>query len=93
MKNLQIKYDAKETEADDLKNENEILRQQLDFYKKMVHGQKSEKIDVVMEQAEQSSLFNEAETEATTAHPEREIVVEKHIRKAKRTRRLLKISP
>ena len=38
LKNLQIKYDAKEAEADDLKNENEVLRLQLAFYKKMVHG-------------------------------------------------------
>ena len=85
LKNLQIKYDAKESEADDLKNENEVLRQQLAFYKKMVHGQKSEKTEVVMEKSEQVSLFNEAETNATSAHPEREIVVEKHTRKAKRT--------
>ena len=34
LKNLQIKYDAKEAEADDLKNEVEVLRQQLAFYKK-----------------------------------------------------------
>ena len=27
LKNLQIKYDAKEAEADDLKNEVEVLRQ------------------------------------------------------------------
>ena len=85
LKNLQIKYDAKESEADDLKNEVAILRQQLAFYKKMVHGQKSEKTEVVMENTEQVSLFNEAETEATNAHPEREVVVEKHTRKAKRT--------
>ena len=85
LKNLQIKYDAKESEADDLKIENEILKQQLAFYKKMVHGQKSEKAEVVMKKSEQVSLFNEAETEATNAHPEREVVVEKHTRKAKRT--------
>ena len=85
LKNLQIKYDAKKSEADDLKNEVAILRQQLAFYKKMVHGQKSEKTEVVMEKSEQVSLFNEVETEATSAHPEREVVVEKHTRKAKRT--------
>ena len=85
LKNLQIKYDAKEAEADDLKNENEVLRQQLAFYKKMVHGQKTEKTEVVMEKTEQLSLFDEAETGATSAHPEKELVVEKHTRKAKRT--------
>ena len=68
LKNLQLKYDAKESEADDLKNEVAILRQQLAFYKKMVHGQKSEKTEVVMEKSEQVSLFNEAETEATSVH-------------------------
>ena len=85
LKNLQIKYDAKEAEADDLKNEVEVLRQQLAFYKKMVHGQKSEKTDVVMENTEQVALFDEAEEKATNIHPEREVVVEKHTRKAKRT--------
>ena len=85
LKNLQIKYDAKEAEADDLKNEVEVLRQQLAFYKKMVHGQKSEKTEVVMENTEQVSLFDEAEEKATNIHPEREVVVEKHTRKAKRT--------
>ena len=85
LKNLQIKYDTKESEANDLKNEVTILRQQLAFYKKMIHGQKSEKTEIVMEKSEQVSLFNEAETEATSAHPEREVVVEKHTRKAKRT--------
>ena len=85
LKNLQIKYDAKEAEADDLKNENEILRQQLAFYKKMIHGQKTEKTESVMEKTEQLSLFDEAETAATSAHPEKEIVVEKHTRKANRT--------
>ena len=85
LKNLQIKYDAKEAEADDLKNEVEVLRQQLAFYKKMVHGQKSEKTDVVMENTEQVALFDEAEEKATNIHPEREVVVEKHTRKAKHT--------
>ena len=85
LKNLQIKYDAKEAEADNLKNENEILRQQLAFYKKMVHGQKSEKTEVVMENTEQVSLFDEVEEKATNIHPEREVIVEKHTRKAKRT--------
>ena len=62
------------------------MKQQLAFYKKVIHDQKSEKNEVVMEQTEQiSSLFNESETEAMSAHPEREIVVEKHTRKAKRT--------
>ena len=74
LKNFQIKYDAKEAEADDLKNENEILKQQIAFYKKMVHGQKTEKTEVVLKQPEQLSLFDEAETEATGAHPEKEIL-------------------
>ena len=52
LKNLQTKYDAKEAEADDLKNENEILRQQLAFYQKMIHGQKTEKTEIVMEKTE-----------------------------------------
>ena len=43
----------------------------------MVHGQKTEKTEVVMEKTEQLSLFDEAETEATSAYPEKEIVVEK----------------
>ena len=68
-----------------LKNEVELLKQQLAFYKKMVHGQKSEKTEVVMENTEQASLFDEAEEKATNIHPEREVVVEKHTRKAKRT--------
>ena len=83
--NLCVKYIEQFEENVSLKNENEILRQQLAFYKKMVHGQKTEKTEVVLKQTEQLSLFDEAETEATSAHPEKEIVVEKHTRKAKRT--------
>ena len=48
------------------------------------------KTEVVMEKTEQLSLFDEAETEATGVHLEKEIVVEKHTRKAKRTQRLRK---
>ena len=84
-RNLCVKYIEQFEENVSLKNENEILRQQLAFYKKMVHGPKTEKTEVVMEKTEQLSLFDEAETEATSAHPEKEIVVEKHARKAKRT--------
>lgn len=82
---LCYKYIDQYEENVSLKNEVEILRQQLAFYKKMVHGQKSEKTETVMENTEQISLFDEAEEKATNIHPEREVVVEKHTRKAKRT--------
>ena len=52
-----------------LKNEVELLKQQLAFYKKMVHGQKSEKTEVVMENTEQASLFDEAEEKQRISIP------------------------
>lgn len=82
---LCIKYIEQFEENVSLKNEVEVLKQQLAFYKKMVHSQKGEKTEVVMEKTEQLSLFDEAETESTSVHPEKEIIVEKHTRKAKRT--------
>ena len=50
--NLCVKYIEQFEENASLKNEVEILRQQLAFYKKMVHGQKTEKTEVVLKQTE-----------------------------------------
>lgn len=45
----------------ELEEENADLRQQLALMKKALYGQKSEKTEVIMEKAEQLTLFNEAE--------------------------------
>lgn len=47
-----------------LEEEVSDLRQQLALLKKALYGQKSEKTQVVMEDAEQLTMFNEAENTA-----------------------------
>ena len=65
----------------------EDLKRQLAFYKKAIYGQKSEKTEVVLENSEQLTLFNEAETESgiNVKNAEKEIEVASHKRKPKRT--------
>ena len=71
----------------DLAEENADLRQQLAMMKKALYGQKSEKTEVVLENAEQLTLFNEADTNAeiTVQNAETGIEVAAHKRKPKRT--------
>ncbi len=66
-----------------LQEENADLRQQLAMLKKALYGQKSEKTEVVMENAEQLTLFNEAEenAEAKIIEKEEKITVVTHERK------------
>ncbi len=69
-----------------LKEENAILREQVAWLKKAYYGQKSEKTEVVMEHAEQVSLFNETEQEAdVSTQTMKTTEVKSHTRKAKRT--------
>lgn len=62
-------------------------QQELANYKKMVYGQKSEKSEVILENAEQLCMFNEAEENANKEVREREkdVIVPEHKRKSKRT--------
>ena len=66
-----------------LEEENADLRQQLAIMKKALYGQKSEKTQVIMEDAEQLSMFNEAEAAAEEKVIEKEdkITVVSHERK------------
>ena len=59
------------------------LRQQLAYLKKALYGQKSEKTEVIMENAEQLSMFNEAEenTEEKIIEKADKITVVTHERK------------
>lgn len=61
--------------------------QELANLKKLVYGQKSEKTEVILENAEQLCMFNEAEENANKEVREREkdIIVPEHKRKSKRT--------
>ena len=52
------------TRISSLEEENADLRQQLAYLKKALYGQKSEKTEVIMENAEQLTMFNEAEDTA-----------------------------
>ena len=63
------------------------LKQQLANLKKLVYGQKSEKTEVILENAEQLCMFNEAEENANKEVREREkdVIVPEHKRKSKRT--------
>ena len=73
-------------ENETLRAENEWLRQQVNFLKKSVFGSKSEKkVLHTAEDAEQLTLFNEAETEARREESE-EVTVPAHKRKKKRCR-------
>ncbi len=69
------------------KEENENLKQELANYKKLIYGQKSEKTEVVLENGEQMSFFNEAEENANkeVREKEKDIIVPEHKRKKKRT--------
>ena len=61
-----------EMKAAALEDENAELRQQLANLKKLVYGQKSEKTEVILENAEQLYMFNEAEENANKEVRERE---------------------
>ncbi len=67
--------------------ENADLKQELANYKKLVYGPKSEKTEVILDNGEQLSFFDEAEENADKCVREREkdIVVAEHKRKSKRT--------
>lgn len=68
-----------------LKEENSELKEQLAYLKKMLYGQKSEKTETVMPNAEQLNFFNEAETEVEASIENIEKVVTFKARKKKRT--------
>ncbi len=72
-----------------LEEENADLRQQLAYLKKALYGQKSEKTEVIMENAEQLSMFNEAEenTEEKVIEKADKITVVTHERKKHSTHR------
>ena len=83
---LAAENDALRKKADELNKEIEYLQQQVNFLKKSVFGSKSEKkVLHDTENAEQLSLFNEAETEARREEAE-EVSVPAHKRKKKRSR-------
>lgn len=70
-----------------LKEENSELREQLAYFKKIVYGQKSEKTEVIMENGEQLSIFDEAEQEAEVSPKAVRTIVEvKSHQRKKRTR-------
>lgn len=77
------------TRISSLEEENADLRQQLAYLKKALYGQKSEKTEVIMENAEQLSMFNEAEenTEEKVIEKADKITVVTHERKKHSTHR------
>lgn len=66
-----------------LEEENANLKQQLALLKKALYGQKSEKTQVVMEDSEQLTMFNEAEeaTDVKVIEKDDKITVVTHERK------------
>ena len=74
---------AYRTRISSLEEENADLKQQLAYLKKALYGQKSEKTEVIMENAEQLSMFNEAEenTEEKIIEKADKITVVTHERK------------
>lgn len=74
---------AYRTKIEGLEEEVSDLKQQIAFLKKALYGQKSEKSEVVLENAEQTCLFDEAE--ANENRKAQTVTVAAHARKAKRT--------
>lgn len=69
----------------ELKDENAVLKERLAWFEKQIYGRKTEKTEVVLEEAEQLALFNEAEEEAEIRPQEAgKIDVQPHQRKKKR---------
>ena len=52
----------------ELKDELAVLRERVAWFEKQFYGQKSEKSEVVLENAEQLSLFDEAELRHSFLH-------------------------
>ena len=69
-----------------LKGELSELKERLAWYEKQVYGQKSEKSEVVFENAEQLSLFDEAETKTESAPKAPETTEVRAHKRVKRTR-------
>lgn len=89
-KQLYEKLLESESRAASLEAENNELQQRVRMLEKVVYGQKSEKTEIVFENAEQIHLFDEAETEATekagSGHSqEKTVEVPAHTRKKKAT--------
>ena len=83
---LREQYRAAMTENAALKDEVAELKEQLAQLKKVVYGQKSEKTEVVLEGAEQLSLFDEAEQEADVNPKAVQTTEVKAHKRVKRTR-------
>ncbi len=77
-----------ESKVDEQQRQIDHLYEVVDKLQKMKFGQQSEKSRFVMDNADQMSLFNEAEKESNAKAPEptEEILVEAHTRKQKRTK-------
>ena len=73
-------------ELSTLKDENAILKERVAWFEKQFYGQKSEKTEVVLENAEQLSLFDEAEQEADVNPKTQQTTEVKAHKRVKRTR-------
>jgi transposase len=69
-----------------LKDELSVLKERLAWFEKQVYGQKSEKTEVVLENAEQLPLFDEAEQTADVNLKNPEYIDVKASKRIKRTR-------
>ena len=73
-------------ELSTLKDENAILKERVAWFEKQFYGQKSEKTEVVLENAEQLSLFDEAEQVADVNPKTQQTTEVKAHKRVKRTR-------
>ena len=73
-------------EVSQLKDENAILKERLAWFEKQVYGQKSEKSEIVLENAEQLPMFDEAEQTADVNPKNPEYIDVKASKRVKRTR-------
>lgn len=85
---LESKVETLSATVNEQQRQIDHLYEVVDKLRKMKFGQQSEKSRFVMDNADQMSLFNEAEKESNAKAPEptEEILVEAHTRKQKRTK-------
>lgn len=90
---LAEKYVTVLNENDELKEEVSDLKIRIANLEKALYGQRSEKTEVIMDNGEQLSIFNEAEEEAQTTVKEETVAVSGHSRKKRSREDILKDLP
>ena len=92
-RDLISKYETTLNENAELKEEVSDLKIRIANLEKALYGQRSEKTEVIMDNGEQLSIFNEAEEAAQTTVKEETVAVSGHSRKKRSREEILKDLP